>query len=95
LVTRGKDELANYALSCMPCNLAKWHYGSGIDPKTGKEERLFNPRKDNWRTHFHIVKAIHIKRKTAIGRATENRLQFNQPRQLGARELWIELDAFP
>jgi hypothetical protein len=91
----GKDEVGNYALSCMPCNRAKWYHLNGQDPKTGKEERLFHPRKDKWRDHFRIEDKIHVKGKTAVGRATENRLQMNQPRQLEARELWVELDLYP
>ena len=38
---------------------------------------------------------IHVKGKTAIGRATESRLKMNQQRQVDARELWVELHFYP
>jgi 5-methylcytosine-specific restriction endonuclease McrA len=91
----GKNKLANYALACMPCNRWKSDYSTGKDPITGKQERLFHPRKDKWSDHFHVERRIWVKGKTAIGRATENRLQMNQPRQLEARKLWLDLNLYP
>jgi hypothetical protein len=91
----GKDEIENYALSCQHCNRSKWYYQTGKDPKTGKEELLFNPRKDEWMNHFRMEKQIYIRGKTPVGRATENQLQLNQKRQLEARLLWQELDLYP
>jgi hypothetical protein len=91
----GEDNIDNYALSCMPCNRAKWHHLTGEDLQTGKQELLFDPRKHQWDEHFRVEKRIYVRGKTAIGRATENRLQMNQPRQLEARRLWLELDVYP
>lgn len=91
----GKDHTDNYALACMPCNRAKSDHLTGIDPKTESEVRLFDPRNDAWTDHFLIVNEIQIKGKTPIGRATANRLQLNQIRQLEARRLWVELKVFP
>lgn len=91
----GKNEIGNYALSCQHCNRSKWYHVTGEDPETGKEERLFDPRKDKWGTHFRIEKNIYIKGKTPIGRATENCLKMNQPRQLEARQLWEEVKLYP
>ena len=91
----GKDETSNYALSCQHCNRSKWHYLTGEDPETGKEQRLFDPRKDKWNEHFRIERKIHVRGKTPVGRATEIRLKMNQPRQLQARQLWRELKLYP
>jgi len=91
----GKDEMENYALSCMPCNRAKSYHQTGQDPKTGHEKRLFHPRKDKWNDHFRVEGKIHVKGKTAIGRTTEQRLKLNQKRQLEARALWLELGLYP
>jgi hypothetical protein len=91
----GRDDVSNFALCCMPCNRAKWHHATGVDPQTGKEQRLFNPRKDNWARHFQIEKRLYIRGKTPVGRATESCLEMNQRRQLEARQLWIELGIYP
>jgi hypothetical protein len=91
----GEDKLGNYALACMPCNRSKSYHLTGQDPKSGKDERLFDPRMDKWSDHFRVLGKIQIKGKTAIGRATENRLKMNQRRQLEARQLWLELGRYP
>jgi len=91
----GEDELENYALSCMPCNRAKSNHLTGIDPRSGEQQRLFHPRQDNWSDHFRIDKNLYVRGKTAVGRATVNRLQMNQSRQLEARELWHQIDMYP
>jgi len=51
----GPSSLSNLALSCDHCNLHKGSDLTGIDPVTRKLTRLFNPRKDNWKTHFAII----------------------------------------
>ena len=91
----GETTFENIALSCMVCNRTKWHRTTGIDPCTGKEIRLFNPRRDQWSAHFRIQRKIRIVGKTPIGRATESRLVLNHPRQLEARELWAQVGLFP
>lgn len=91
----GQDHLENYALSCVTCNRAKWYHQHGRDPKTGKIEPIFDPRKDKWSDHFPIEARIYIRGRSAIGRVTEDRLKVNQKRQLEARRWWIALDLFP
>jgi hypothetical protein len=44
----GKTTLDNLAYSCPYCNGRKWTAGEAIDPKTGKNVPLFNPRIDEW-----------------------------------------------
>src|SRR3982074_3820485 len=55
----GKDELSNYALACAHCNYSKASHLTGEDPKTGRQEPLFNPRKDNWSKHFTFSRTTH------------------------------------
>jgi 5-methylcytosine-specific restriction endonuclease McrA len=95
-VTRGgTDSKDNLALSCMPCNRGKSDHTSALNPASGKEVRLFNPRIDRWADHFRIERGVRIKGASAIGRGTESRLKLNQKRQLEARRLWILLGLFP
>ena len=95
-VIGGKNDLSNYALCCITCNGHKADHITGIDPKTGSETPLFNPRRDRWERHFRFSNEdLEIKGTTAKGRATVDRLLMNERKQRGARSLWIELDLFP
>jgi 5-methylcytosine-specific restriction endonuclease McrA len=49
---RGEDRLSNLAYACLRCNLHKGPNLTGIDPKTKKLTRLFNPRRHRWSRHF-------------------------------------------
>lgn len=92
----GKDHLGNLALSCRACNQFKSDFLKGIDPETGTEIALFNPRSDDWRTHFEPdINTAEIVGKTLTGRATVARLQMNRPIALAARRLWIQFGVFP
>jgi 5-methylcytosine-specific restriction endonuclease McrA len=42
---RGSDTLGNLAYACLRCNLHKGPNLTGIDPKSKKLTRLFNPRR--------------------------------------------------
>jgi hypothetical protein len=76
----GLTILDNLALSCHGCNLHKSRRINNIDPLSGKTERLFDPRKDEWNKHFTwtedytIVVGI-----TPIGRVTIDTLKMNRP----------------
>lgn len=48
----GDDQLENLALSCQGCNNHKYTATIAIDPVTGNEVDLYNPRSDEWRLHF-------------------------------------------
>ncbi len=91
----GPDELGNYALSCVHCNISKSNHVTGLDPLTGTDCRLFHPRKDNWSNHFRMRKQFQIGGRTKIGRATAHRLKLNARAQLEARELWAQLGLYP
>lgn len=91
----GSDEDINLALGCRSCNLYKSARTTGIDPDTGKEVPLFNPRTDQWDKHFVVELFGSIAGTTAIGRATLERLRINSPKQIAARRLWVILRLFP
>ena len=69
----------NLALACASCNLSKYDAVSGIDPESGSEVALFNPRMQNWHEHFEwIDKGLRLRGLTPTGRTTINRLRINQ-----------------
>lgn len=91
----GSDELNNLALACQRCNGYRYNFTEGIDPKSLISVLLFNPRLDRWNDHF-IWKnnGLIIKGKTPLGRATCDRLDFNDDKHndgaiVTARRLWI------
>ncbi len=49
---RGPTVLENLAWSCADGNAHKGSDLTGLDPTTGRLERLFNPRTDRWAEHF-------------------------------------------
>ena len=93
----GADSPANGALSCWSCNSAKGDHLTGVDPQTGRNERLFHPRQQRWEEHFSLsADWLSIVGVTAVGRATVERLRMNDPRfQPKARELWIVAGRWP
>ncbi len=90
----GSDELENLALACQLCNLLKGPNLSSIDPETGKPERLFHPRKDEWTQHFRLNGA-RIIGTTALGRTTAWLLEMNSDDRLELRATLIELGEWP
>lgn len=48
----GSDEVDNLALACRRCNERRYNFTTGIDPETGIEALLFNPRQQHWSDHF-------------------------------------------
>lgn len=52
LSKNGQDTIDNLALACFHCNRKKSNNTTAIDPETGNEVELFNPRKNKWSEHF-------------------------------------------
>ncbi len=73
----GSATLPNLAWACLRCNSHKGPNLSGIDPRTGKMTRLFNPRHDLWDQHFRWSGPKLIG-KTAEGRTTIEVLCINR-----------------
>jgi hypothetical protein len=65
----GKRVFGNLALACFTCNHRKGPNIAGIDPKTKKMVKLFNPRRHKWHRHFRWDGPLLVGL-TPIGRAT-------------------------
>jgi hypothetical protein len=62
----------------------------------GERVPLFNPRQDDWHTHFAWANGgIHIVGLTPTGRATINALHLNNEHIVEARILWVSRDWHP
>ena len=91
----GTNEVDNLALACSRCNSRRYNFMTGIDPDTGTEVTLFNPRQQNWLEHYvWSVDRLQIVGKTVVGRATCYRLDLNDDRHndrfiIRARALWL------
>lgn len=79
LSKEGSDNLDNLALACQGCNSHKYTAVLAIDPASGNEVSLYNPRQDDWKEHFvwnddfSLVIGI-----SPVGRATIIKLQLNR-----------------
>ena len=97
----GSDEIDNLALACRRCNERRYNFTTGVDPETGEEVPLFNPRQQIWSEHFiWSVDALKIMGITPSGRATCNRLDLNDERRKepfiqNARQQWIAAQLHP
>jgi hypothetical protein len=92
----GSDAPRNRALACATCNLAKTDKTRGIDPRTGAEVALFNPRTQVWERHFRWANDQQtIAGRTATGRATVETLGMNNEFLQEARRLWFETGWLP
>jgi hypothetical protein len=80
----GPTTFDNLALACVSCSLRKWAKQKAIDPDTGEELALFNPRADTWTEHFRWV-GPRILPLTPAGRATVAALAMNRPLILAIR----------
>lgn len=75
----GSDESDNLSLACIGCNGRKYNKTDGIDPVSGRDAPLFNPRVDRWSEHFRWnADSTRIIGITAKGRATEQELALNR-----------------
>jgi hypothetical protein len=81
---RGETIAENLALACVSCSLRKSARQNYIDPQTGKEASLYNPRSDNWHEHFKW-EGKHVNGITTTGRATVTALSMNRPLAMAIR----------
>jgi hypothetical protein len=85
----GSEEL-NLWLACPRCNQFKGAVDRAIDPETGQQVSLFNPRRQQWHEHFTWRQGgLYIEGLTPMGRATVHVLQMNNPFVVRARRGWI------
>lgn len=90
----GETTSENLAYACMFCNLNKGTDLGSIIWRTGELIRFFNPRRDQWKDHFHVDNAI-IQTITDIGEVTARIFQFNDPERILERQILIKANRYP
>jgi hypothetical protein len=92
----GPETDSNRALACRSCNLLKSDQTMGIDPDTGGEVALYDPRREEWDEHFGVnAETCEMIGRTEKGRATIACLRINSAAQQAARMHWKRLGLFP
>jgi hypothetical protein len=92
----GSDTEDNLCLACELCNQYKWAKTHSVDPQTGQQVVLFNPRQQNWADHFSwSVDGTEIVGLTAYGRATIVALNLNNELAVTVRRNWIQAGWHP
>jgi HNH endonuclease len=97
----GTDDFTNLALACRRCNERRYNFTTELDPETGVEQPLFNPRQQTWSEHFTwTADGQRIIGITPIGRATCDRFDLNDDRRKDsfiqkARQKWVESGLHP
>lgn len=89
----GNTDERNLALSCMYCNRYKGPNVGSFDPQTGTLVPFFNPRTQDWNSHFELEKGV-IRALTAEARVTVKILRFNDEERIAERQRLIELDLY-
>lgn len=86
LAEGGSDDPGNLALACFHCNRRKADRLTALDPDSGVEVPLFNPRQDDWSEHFTwSADGLSIVGLTAVARATVEALELNRERAVSIR----------
>jgi hypothetical protein len=92
----GRTTVENLCYACPHCNLAKAARTQSIDPRTGKNTRLFNPRTDVWDEHFRWSRDWKkLIGRTPEGRATVVALNMNDELLQRARPFWQTAGLIP
>ena len=91
LAKGGSDREENLWLACPICNRYKGAKTTRVDPETGEEVPLFNPRTQDWFQHFAWSDdGIRIIGRSAVGRATVQALRLSDdPDVLTVRSYWV------
>ncbi|MCY2962318.1 MAG: HNH endonuclease signature motif containing protein [Planctomycetota bacterium] len=94
LVAGGETNPGNLALACPGCNLKKADHQTAISPESGACVPVFNPRENQWNDHF-AWNGYWVEPESAIGAATIDWLELNQPRRLLIREAESHFGLYP
>jgi hypothetical protein len=89
----GTTVSSNLVYSCLHCNRHKGTDLAGLDPKTKRLTRLFNPRRHRWSKHFRWTGPFLVG-KTAVGRTTVDVLAMNDPVRVALRQQLIDEGTF-
>ena len=93
---KGPTAADNLCLACASCNGYKRATTYSVDPESGEEAALFNPRQQRWREHFAWSDdGTTIIGLTACGRATVVALKLNHPLVIAARSIWVSIGLHP
>lgn len=97
LARGGTSDESNLWLSCPLCNGAKAGRVSFVDPESGVEVALFNPRVEKWSEHFQWSEdGIRITGLTPTGRANVAALRLDRdPDALLVRSYWVQAGWHP
>lgn len=96
LAKGGSDEEANLWMACHTCNLHKGVKTRASDPLTGRDIRLFNPRRQQWSRHFNwSADGTQIIGRTACGRATVVALNLNNLLAVTVKRNWVSAGWHP
>jgi hypothetical protein len=89
-VRHGPTDPDNLCLACPRCNALKWTRVDAADPASGELVSLFNPRRDDWDTHFRWSQADTsiLEGLTPRARATIALLELNSTRRITIRR-WL------
>ena len=90
----GETIAENLALACVSCSLRKATRQNSIDPQTGREVPLYNPRSDDWHDHFKW-EGEYVNGMTQTGRATVTALNMNRLLAIGIRREEIAFGRHP
>jgi hypothetical protein len=77
------------AWACSECNYHKGPNLVSIDPQTKQQVNLFDPRRDDWYSHFVIERGV-VVGLSPTDRATARLLNMNAPRLVRLRRQLIE-----
>jgi hypothetical protein len=92
----GTDDEDNLWLACTTCNRFKGAQESGHDPVTQVDVHLYNPRKQDWNSHFvWSIDGAYIIGLTPCGRATIDALQLNNSNAVMVRSAWMSVGWHP
>lgn len=92
----GKTVIRNLCLCCRTCNGHKAQITTARDPATGRNAKLFHPRRQKWPEHFQwSTDGARILGLTATGSATIEALQMNNGLIVNLRSLWVLLGLHP
>jgi hypothetical protein len=90
----GSTRASNLCLACFSCNSFKGPNLSGVDAKTKRIVKLFNPRRHKWHRHFRWDGPVLVGR-TPTGRATVATLRINLDHRVAHRQELIDEGVFP